>query len=136
MKISLTLLFYCIATSMMAQSPVGKWQKISHISVYEGQKMDSHAALLSQRPCAAQIVYEVNENGTFRLNASESTCDDSYKNIQQRLYSKTKWKVENGKITTSATDFAVGQTYVLRFSGNKMIWVGTEGQGEITYQRK
>jgi hypothetical protein len=119
-----------------AQSPVGKWQMISHISTYGGQTFDSHAALLSQRPCAAKIVYEVNADGTYRLNAAESGCDEKYINIQQKLYSKTRWKVEGGKITTSATNFAVGQTYTLSFSGNKMIWVGTEGQGTITYQRK
>jgi hypothetical protein len=119
-----------------AQSPVGKWKMISHVSTYEGQTFDSHAALLSQRPCASKIVYEVNSDGTYRLNAAESGCDERYINIQQRLYSKTKWKVEGGKITTSATSFAVGQTYALSFSGNKMIWVGMEGQGTITYQRK
>ena len=119
-----------------AQSPVGKWKKISHVSTYEGQTFDSQTALLSQRPCAVNIVYEVNEDGTYRLNASESGCDESYKNIQQKLYSKTKWRIEGGKITVSATNFAVGQTYALSFSGNKMIWVGTEGQGTITYQKK
>jgi Lipocalin-like domain len=118
-----------------AQSPVGKWKKISHVSTYEGQTFDSHAALLTQRPCAAKIVYEVNTDATYRLNASESGCDEKYVSIQQRLYSKTKWKVEGNKITTSATNFAVGQTYTLSFSGNKMIWVGTEGQGTITYQK-
>ena len=122
-------------SSTYAQSPVGKWKMVSHVSTYEGQTFDSHTALLSQRPCASKIVYEVNEDATYRLNASESGCDESYKNIQQRLYSKTKWRVEGGKITISATNFAVGQTYVLSFSGNKMIWVGTEGQGTITYQK-
>ncbi len=118
-----------------AQSPVGKWKMISHVSTYEGQTFDSHSALLTQRPCASKIVYEVNADATFRLNAAESGCDEKYVNIQQRLYGKTKWKVEGNKITTSATNFAVGQTYTLSFSGNKMIWVGTEGQGTITYQK-
>ena len=118
-----------------AQSSIGKWKQISYVSTYEGQTFDSHAALLTQRPCAAKIIYEVNADGTYRLNAADSGCDEKYVNIQQRLYSKTKWRVEGGKITISTTDFAVGQTYVLRFSGNKMIWIGTEGQGIITYQR-
>ena len=118
-----------------AQTPVGKWKMISHISTYAGQTFDSHAALLSQRPCAAKIVYEINADATYRLNASESGCDEKYVNIQQRLYSKTKWKVEGNKITTSAIDFAFGQTYTLSFSANKMIWVGTDGQGTITYQK-
>ena len=118
-----------------AQSPVGKWKKISHVSTYEGQTFDSHVALLSQRPCASKIVYEINADATYGLNASESGCDEKYVNIQQRLYSKTKWKVEGNKITISTTNFAVGQTYTLSFSGNKMIWVGTDGQGTITYQK-
>jgi hypothetical protein len=118
-----------------AQNPVGKWKMVSHISTYEGQTFDSHSALLTQRPCASKIVYEVNADATYRLNASESGCDEKYTNIQQRLYSKTKWKVEGNKITISATNFAVGQTYILSFTGNKMVWVGTEGQGTITYQK-
>jgi Lipocalin-like domain len=125
----------CTINFCNAQSPVGKWKMISHVSTYAGETFDSHAALLTQRPCAAKIVYEVNADATYRLNASQSGCDEKYVNIQQRLYSKTKWKVEGNKITTSATDFAVGQTYTLSFSGNKMIWVGTEGQGTITYQK-
>ena len=124
-----------VVNTCYAQSLVGKWKMISHVSTYEGQTFDSHKALLSQRPCASKIVYEVNEDATYRLNASESGCDEKYKNIQQKLYSKTKWRVEGGKITISATNFAVGQTYTLSFSGNKMIWVGTDGQGIITYQK-
>lgn len=138
MKKHLLLLALLAASALTApaQSPVGRWKKISHVSVFQGRKMDSHAALLSQRPCAAKVVYEVNADGTFRLNAADSGCDESYKNIQQKLYSKTKWRVQAGKITTSTLpDFSVGQTYTLTFSGNTMIWTGTEGQGVITYQR-
>jgi Lipocalin-like domain len=129
------IITFCAINLCNAQSPVGKWKMISHVSNYEGQMFDSHSALLSQRPCAAKIVYEVNADATFRLNASQSGCDEKYVNIQQKLYSKTQWKVEGNKITTSATNFVVGQTYTLSFSGNKMIWVGMEGQGTITYQK-
>lgn len=31
-----------------AQSPVGKWKILSHISEYTGQTFDSHAALLQE----------------------------------------------------------------------------------------
>jgi hypothetical protein len=124
------------ATIAMAQSPVGKWKKVAHISEYGGETMDTHAALLSQRPCAADILYEVNTDGTFRLNASKSSCDESYKDIQQRLYAKTQWRVKNNIITISATNFAVGQSYTLRLDGNTMIWIGTEGQGTIKYRRQ
>jgi Lipocalin-like domain len=134
-KLICIIITLCTINFCNAQSPVGKWKMISHVSSYEGQTFDSHAALLSQRPCASKIVYEVNADATYRLNASESGCDEKYVNIQQRLYSKTKWKVEGRQITISATNFAVGQTYTLSFSGNKMIWVGTEGQGTITYQK-
>ena len=129
------IITFCTINFCNAQSPVGKWKKISHVSSYEGQTFDSHVALLSQRPCAAKIVYELNADATYRLNATNSGCDEKYVNIQQRLYSKTKWRVDGNKITTSATDFSVGQTYTLSFSGNKMIWVGTDGQGTITYQK-
>jgi hypothetical protein len=36
---------------------------------------------------------------------------------------------------TSATNFAVGQSYIVTFSSNKMTWTGTEGQGVIVYQK-
>jgi len=119
-----------------AQSPVGKWKMISHVSSYGDQTFDSHKALLTQRPCAAKIVYEINADATYRLNASNSGCDEKYKKIQEKLYSETKWKAQGNKISISTlNDFSVGQTYLVSFSGNKMIWKGTDGQGTITFQK-
>lgn len=134
-KTLLSLLFLTAAIVVHAQSPVGKWKILSHTVEFNGEKMDTHAALLSQRPCADKIIYEINADATFRLNASASGCDEKYKSTQEKLYAKTQWKVEGGKITTSATNFAVGQTYTISFSGNKMTWVGTDGQGTIVYQK-
>lgn len=134
-KIPLLFSFLFIAVIINAQSPVGKWKIISHTFVYDGQKIDSHAALLKQRPCAAKIIWEINADGIFRLNAANSGCDESYKKIQEKLYSKTKWKIDGTRFTTSATNFAIGQSYRVVFSGNKMIMTGTEGQGTIVYQK-
>jgi len=134
--IIILLLMIFIWSSCDAQSLVGKWKKISHVSSYEGQTFDSYKALLTQKPCAAKIVYEINADATYRLNASESSCDEKYKKIQEKLYSETKWKVEGNKITISTlSNFSVGQTYIISYSGNKMIWKGTDGQGTITYQK-
>lgn len=133
---TLTIVFLVSVLSALAQSPAGKWKVISHIVVFDGKKMDMHAALLSQRPCASKIVYEINADATYRLNATASGCDEKYKNIQQKLYSKTRWRVVGNKITISTLkDFAVGQTYTISISGNKMTWVGTDGQGTIVYQK-
>lgn len=71
-----------------AQSPVGKWKKITRTSVHKWQNMDTHEALLKTRPCADKIFYEVNADGTYRLNATSSGCDDNNKKIQENLYSK------------------------------------------------
>jgi Lipocalin-like domain len=132
----LTIVVFLIAASKMnAQNPVGRWKVVSHTIEFDGQKMDMHAALLEQRPCAAKIVYEINEDATFRLNAAASGCDEKYRNIQEKLYSQTKWKLEGDRITTSATNFAVGQTYTVVFEAQKMTWTGTEGQGVIVYQK-
>ncbi len=125
----------CITNACLAQDPIGKWKIISHTIIFEGKKMDMHAALLQQRPCAAKIMYEINADGTYRLNAATSGCDEKYKNIQQKLYSKTKWKVTGNKISISATSFAVGQSYIISLAGNKMTWVGTDNQGTIVYQK-
>jgi hypothetical protein len=63
-------------------------------------------------------------------------CDNKYRQIQEKLYSKTMWRVVHGKITVSTLkDFSVGQTYTISISGNTMAWTGTEGQGIIIYQR-
>ena len=127
-----------IAASQVAtaQNPVGKWKMISNVSSYAGKTFDSYKALLLQRPCAEKNVWEINVDKTFRLNASSSGCDEKYKNIQEKLYSKANWKVEGNKITISSEkDFSVGQTYTLTINGNKMSWVGTEGQGTIVYQK-
>lgn len=135
-KIFISLALIIAAQITTAQNPVGKWKVISHISEYDGQKFDSHAALLTQRPCAAKISYEINADKTYRLNAAGSGCDEKYIKIQEKLYSKTMWQVQNGKITISTQkDFSVGQTYTITVAGSKMIWTGTDGQGTITYQR-
>ncbi len=117
-----------------AQSAVGKWKKISHVSSYAGQTFDSHKALLQQRPCAAKVIWEMNADGTFRQNLSSSGCDESYKKVQTKMYSKTIWKLNGNKLFVGGKE-GIGQNYTVSFSGNKMTWVGTEGQGTITYQR-
>jgi len=125
-----------ISLTAFSQSPVGKWKVVSHTIVFEGKKMDMQAALLQQRPCAAKILWEINEDKTYRQNTATSGCDEKYKSIQQKLYSKTNWRVAGNKITISTQkDFAVGQTYTFTINGSKMTWIGTEGQGTITYQK-
>jgi hypothetical protein len=132
-KITLFLFMLMTMATTYAQSPVGKWKRLSYTSVYDGVKFDSHAALLKQRPCAANIVYEINADGTWRLNAANSGCDEKYINIQQKLYSKTKWKLEGNQFTVSATNFAVGQTHTISFEGNKITFVNQ--YETIVYQR-
>ncbi len=132
----LSLLAIIIIQAAQAQSPVGKWKTISHISSFGGESFDSHKALLQQRPCAAKIFWEINADGSYRQNTAGSGCDERYRKIQEKLYSKTNWKVVGNKITISTQkDFSVGQTYTYTISGNKMIWKGTDGQGVITFQK-
>jgi hypothetical protein len=114
---------------------VGSWRMVSHTVSVSGSTFDSHAALLQQRPCAARIRYNINADGTYRLDASASDCDDSYKATREKLYAKTQWRVEGNRITTSATNFAVGQTYTVSVSGDRMTWIGTDGQGTLVFQR-
>lgn len=136
-KTFIIIIFVMISQLILAQSPIGKWQVVSHMSEYAGEKFDSHAALLQMRPCAANVYYEVNADGTYRLRAAGSGCDERYIKIQEKLYSKTLWQVKGDKITISSQkDFSVGQTYTFKIVGNTMIWTGTEGQGVITYKRK
>ena len=130
-----SLLFILSTHYIQAQSPVGNWKKISHTVEMNGQKIETHAALRQQRPCVSKIVYEIKEDASFRLNAAAAGCDEKYRNIQEKLYSKTQWKVVGDKISTSSSNFSISQTYVLSFSSNTMTWVGTEGQGTIVYQK-
>ncbi len=132
-KAILFVMVLILMGSANAQTPVGKWKRLSYTSVYDGVKFDSHAALLKQRPCADKIVYEINADGTWRLNAANSGCDEKYINIQQKLYSKTKWKLEGNQLTVSATNFALGQTHSVSFVGNKMTC--TNQYETIVYQR-
>lgn len=114
-----------------AQSPIGKWKMLSHTTLFDGETMDSHAALVSVRPCAKNIVYEFTVEGKASLNATG--CEEKYKSMQEKLWSKTQWKADSNSITTSNTNFAVGNTYQLSFAGNKMIWK-REGE-KIEYQK-
>jgi hypothetical protein len=137
----LALLATCVVASPaalaadLATEVIGSWKKLSHTSSFDGSTFDSHAALLQHRPCAAKIRYNINADASYRLDASASDCDEKYKAIQQKLYAKTKWRVEGNKLTTSATDFSVGQSYTVTVSGNRMTWVGTDGQGTLVFQR-
>lgn len=131
-KLMFLLMLSCTST-LYAQSPVGNWKIVSHLGTFEGKTFDSHVALLTHRPCAAKIVYRITEDGNYRLDASASGCDEAYKNIQQRLWAKTKWKLNGNKISTSATNFAVSNDYTVSFSGNRMTWKNE--YDVIIYQR-
>jgi hypothetical protein len=124
------------ASAGLAEDVIGHWKRISHTSVYQGQEMDSQAALVQVRPCVANIFCEVNADKTFRLNTSASGCDEPYKKTQERLHAKEQWKLEGNTIMISSTNFAVGQSYKVTVKGNQMTWVGTEGQGTLVYRRK
>lgn len=119
----------------LAKSVVGSWRLVSHTVTAAGSTFDSHAALLQQRPCASKIRYNIGADGTYRLDASASDCDDKYKSVQKKLYAKTKWKLEGTQFTTSSTNFAVGQSYTVSVAGNRMTWVGTDGQGTLVFQK-
>lgn len=135
-KALLILFITFISLTIQAQNPIGKWKVLSEVNEYEGQKFDSHQALLSIRPCAAKIFFEINADKTYRLNAKGSGCDEKYKKIQEKLYSESVWTLNGNKITIGHKKApTVGQTYIISYSGNKMIWKGTGGQGTITYQR-
>ena len=130
----IALMFFGIYSK--AQSPVGKWKKISHVNEFQGQKFDSHEALLSQRPCAAKIIYVLHSDGTFRLDAAQSGCEDKYTNIQEKLYSESVWSVSGNVITIGNKKTpAVGQKYKFTVSAKNMVWTGLHGQGTITYQK-
>ncbi len=119
-----------------AQNPIGKWKVISEINEWQGDKFDSHEALLSQCPCAAKIFYVIHTDGTYRLDASQSTCDERDKKIRERLYSASVWTIAGNIITIGYKKApSLGHKYIFTISGNKMIWVGTDGQGTITYQK-
>jgi len=134
--IFLLLLINFFSTAPDAQVPIGKWKIISHMNEFQGEKFDSHKALLTQRPCAAKIVYEVNADGTYRLNASGSGCDERFIKIQEKIYSESVWTIKGNTISIGNKKApGIGQKYKYTITGNKMIWVGTEGQGTITYQR-
>ncbi len=135
-KATYTLFLLFLTTTMFAQSPVGKWKIVSYVSEFNGQKFDSHKALLQQRPCAAKIVYEINLNGTYRLNAANSGCDERYIKIQEKLHSEEVWTVKGNKITIGHKKaISVGHTYTFSIKGDIMIWTGTDGEGVITYKK-
>jgi hypothetical protein len=129
--ISLVLLF---STTCIAQNPGGKWKKLSHVSSFDGQTFDSHQALLQQRPCADKIVYEFNSDGTHRLNASQSGCDERYRKIQETLLSQSTWKLTGNSLFIGGKE-GIGQTYTVKFLGDKMILTGNQNEGTITYQK-
>lgn len=95
---------------------------------------ERHFLFLKLRPCTANIVWEIKADGTFRQNLTNSGCDENYKNIQTKMYSKSVWKLTGNKLFIGGKE-GLGNTYTLIFSPNKMIMTGTEGQGIITYSK-
>lgn len=134
MKTIFLCISVCFCVAAYAQSPVGKWKMLSHISTYDGQTFDSHKALLQSRPCAAGIVWEINADGSFRQNLENTNCDEGYKKIQTKMYAKSVWKLSGNTLFIGGKE-GVGQNYTIRFFGNKLVLTGTEGQGVITYQK-
>ena len=60
-KLLISLSVLCLSSAAFAGLPeevVGQWKLVSHTSTFQGQEFDSPAALLQQRPCAADIVCE------------------------------------------------------------------------------
>lgn len=132
----LTIIFLTFSIISYTQNPVGKWKVISHVSEFQGEKFDSHKALLTQRPCAAKIMYVIHKDGTFRLDASQSQCDEKFSKIQEKIYSESVWTVSGNMITIGNKKApSVGQKYSFTITGNKMVWTGTDGQGTIIYQK-
>ncbi len=130
------ILFLTLSNWSFAQNPVGKWKVTSHISQWQGQIFDSHAALLTQRPCAAKFFYNIQADGSYRLDASQSGCDDKFVKIQEKLYSETVWTVTGNVITIGNKKTpTIGQKYTFTISGNKMVWEGLDGQDTITYKK-
>jgi len=128
------VLWLAAATAALADaSVVGSWQKVAHTTVFQGQTMDSHRALLQLHPCATKIRYEIKADGSFRLNARDAGCDEKYAQAQEKLYAKTRWKLEGNTFTTSASNFAVGQRYTVAVAGNRMTWTGLDGQGTLVF---
>jgi hypothetical protein len=122
--------------TLLGQSPIGNWKIISHISEHKGEKFDSHSELAKAKPCINSIVYEIKNDNSIILKTNTCNCEQSYKSIQQKLWSNTKWRIEGNKISTSNSNFAASNTYIISYTGNKMIWKGLEGQGTITYQKQ
>ena len=120
---------------LKAQQPVGQWKKVSHNIDYDGQQMDSYKSLLQVYPVAAQLVHEFSADGVYKLLCKGNNCADKYVLTQQKLYANMKWRITGNIIMMSSTGFSVGQSYKIQITGNKMTWVGTEGQGTIVYQK-
>lgn len=88
MKNILSLILLLSLTGIYAQSPVGKWKKITHVSTFEGQTFDSHIALLTQRPCAAKIVYEINAASDYKSIIVKEVAYDIRPNVEVRAGEK------------------------------------------------
>jgi len=129
--IIITLVFGLATLQAISQNIVGRWKCIAKLVTYEGKQLDMHAALVKSRPCTANTIYEYLAGGDFKLIITG--CDEQYMNAQQKIFGKTKWKMEGGKLLTSVTKFALSNVYTVSFNGNKMTLTGESGTD--IYQR-
>lgn len=121
--------------TLPAQNALGKWKLISETTIFDGKAIDMHKSLVQGKPRVDNIIYEFTEDGNARLIASNSGCDAEYIRIQEKLWSKMKWKVLGDTIKTSTTNFAIANNYILSFKSSTMIWNDEYG-GTMIYQKQ
>ena len=121
-----TIFFFIllIATNAShAQSPVGKWKRISSITENAGGiKTDMQKSLHEAMPCTVNTAYHFLADG--KMASTADGCPASFRKTMEQYNDKSKWATAGNKIIVTIADNTLPPaTYMVSYKGNSMTWV-------------
>lgn len=107
-----------IASSLQAQSPVGKWKFTAVYSeTFAGKKTDMTKDFITSDPCFSKAILHFTADGKIDVQANSCKMDDSADKF-------AIWKTAGKTIKFYAgKDDTEPEIFELEFSGNKMRWI-------------
>ena len=122
-KLLFSFILLIATNASHAQSPVGKWKRISSITENaNGTKTDMQKSLHEAMPCTANTAYSFLAGG--KMTSTADGCPASFKKTMEQYNDKSKWAAAGNKITVSIADNTLPPAaYIISYKGNYMTWV-------------
>lgn len=116
-KSSLIIRLFFLAACTHAQSIVGSWKCLSNVLVNaDGSMQDMNLTIFKEYPCAANMQYIFDANGTHYVKATKD-CQ------MIAAMSNARWSASgNTIIVTTKAPIILATTYTLSYIGNTVVF--------------